>query len=256
MVTDHWPLAGLRLSTPRLELRLPTADELGELGELAAEGVHDPERMPFRVPWTDLPPAERARSVVQHHWLRLGDWTADRWALNLAVFEDGRVVGLQTLGAADFALLREVGTGSWLGARHHGRGIGTEMRIAVLRLAFAGLDAVDAVSGAFADNPSSFAVSQKLGYQPDGVERLLVRGRPTTVRRLRLPRDRWLQHQLHQRTRRGRSGRSGRSVVSQPFGRVRRAMVKAASGRVSRCQPKAAVGLMPSPSLLWESSTE
>ncbi|WP_034087014.1 GNAT family N-acetyltransferase [Streptacidiphilus albus] len=195
MLTDHWPLLGLRLNTPRLELRLSSDDELADLAELAAEGIHEPDRMPFIVPWTDLPPAERARSVIQHHWLRLGSWSADNWALNLTVFEDGRVVGLQTVAAKDFAVLRQVSTGSWLGARHQGRGIGTEMRAAVLQLAFAGLDAAEATSGAFEDNASSLAVSQKHGYESDGVDRRTVRGRQVTVRRLRLSRDRWRTHQ-------------------------------------------------------------
>jgi RimJ/RimL family protein N-acetyltransferase len=191
MLNDHWPLLGLRLTTPRLELRLPSAEELAALADLAAQGVHDPERMPFLVPWTDLPPAERARSVVQHHWLRLGNWTPDDWVLNLAVFEDDQVVGLQTVAARDFATVREVRTGSWVGLRQQGRGIGTEMRAAVLHLAFAELGATGAASGAFTDNPSSLRVSGRLGYEPDGIERRAVRGRPATLRRLRLSRDRW-----------------------------------------------------------------
>ena len=68
MLIDHWPLLGLRLNTARLELRLPSDEELSELADLAAEGIHEPDRMPFVVPWTNLPPRERARSVVQHHW--------------------------------------------------------------------------------------------------------------------------------------------------------------------------------------------
>lgn len=191
MLVDHWPLLGLRLSTPRLELRLPDEDELAELAELASEGVHEPDRMPFVVPWTDLPPAARARSVVQHHWLRRGNWSPDDWALNLAVFADGRVVGLQTVAARDFSVLRQVTTGSWLGARFQRQGIGTEMRAAVLHLAFAGLQAIEAVSGAFEDNASSFTVSMRHGYELDGIERHAVRGRRSTMRRLRLSRDRW-----------------------------------------------------------------
>lgn len=194
MLIDHWPLLGLRLTTARLELRLPTGEELAELADVAAQGVHEPDRMPFTVPWTDLPPAERARSVVQHHWLRQGDWSPDNWALNLSVFEDGRIVGQQTVAARGYAVLREVDTGSWLGLRHHGRGIGTEMRAAVLHLAFAGLDAVEATSAAFEDNASSYRVSEKLGYVPDGVEHHAVRGRPAAMRRLRISRDRWQAH--------------------------------------------------------------
>jgi len=195
MLIDHWPLLGLRLNTPRLELRLPSGEELAELADLAAQGVHEPDRMPFSVPWTDLPPAERARSVVQHHWLRLGNWTPDNWALNLPVFEAGQIVGLQTVAGRNFAATREVSTGSWLGLRHQGRGIGTEMRAAVLHLAFAGLKADEATSGAFADNPSSFRVSSKLGYEPDGIQRLVVRGRVTVMRRLRISRAQWESHQ-------------------------------------------------------------
>ncbi|MFB7910798.1 GNAT family N-acetyltransferase [Kitasatospora sp. NPDC056076] len=194
MLIDHWPLLGLRLDTPRLELRLPTDRELAQLADLAAEGVHQPDRMPFLVPWTDLPPAERARSVVQHHWLCRGNWSPGDWALNLAVFENGRVVGLQTIAARDFAVLREVTTASWLGVRHQRQGIGTEMRAAVLHLAFAGLDALEATSGAFEHNASSFAVSRKHGYELDGVDRHVVRGGPVTNRRLRLTRDRWEAH--------------------------------------------------------------
>jgi hypothetical protein len=41
------------------------------------------------------------------------------------------------------------------------------------------------------DNIASLRVSDKLGYQPDGIERLAARGEVTTTRRLRLTRDRW-----------------------------------------------------------------
>jgi hypothetical protein len=34
-------------------------------------------------------------------------------------------------------------------------------------------------------------VSEKLGYQPDGIERLAAQGRVTTTQRLRLTRARW-----------------------------------------------------------------
>ncbi len=56
MLIDHWPLLGLRLITPRLELRLPTGEELGDLADLAAEGMHDPGSRPFLVSWPGLPP--------------------------------------------------------------------------------------------------------------------------------------------------------------------------------------------------------
>ncbi|GAA4865456.1 GNAT family protein [Saccharopolyspora cebuensis] len=191
MLTDHWPLAGLRVRTPRLELRLPDGAELAALADVALAGVHPPEQMPFAHPWTDLPPAERGRSVLQHHWRALADWSAERWVLPLAVFVEGRPVGIQAVQAQDFAVLRQVSTGSWLGQAHQGRGIGTEMRRAVLHLAFAGLGAEEAVSGAHDDNPASLAVTRKLGYRPDGVQRAVVRGRRSTELRFRLDRAEW-----------------------------------------------------------------
>jgi RimJ/RimL family protein N-acetyltransferase len=195
MEADWWPLAQLRLRTPRLELRLPTGDDLSALADLAALGVHDPLVQPFTVPWTDVSPADRARSTLQYQWRQWGEWRPERWALDLAVVHDGTVVGSQGISAADFAVLRQVSTGSWLGLPHQGKGIGTEMRAAVLHLAFAGLGAVDAVSAAFTDNPASLRVSRKLGYSDDGIQRQVSRGKPAIVQRLRLDRETWQAHQ-------------------------------------------------------------
>jgi RimJ/RimL family protein N-acetyltransferase len=54
------------------------------------------------------------------------------------------LVGVQELWAENFAELRKVATGSWLGLKHQGQGIGIEMRSAVLHLAFACLGAEQA----------------------------------------------------------------------------------------------------------------
>jgi RimJ/RimL family protein N-acetyltransferase len=186
-----WPLAGLRLETPRLELRLPSEDDLAELALLAAAGVHEPKVQPFAVAWTDVPPPERARSVLQHHWRTLAAWTPENWALHFVVVCDGAVVGTQGMSGREFAVLREVATGSWLGLEYQGKGIGTEMRAAVLHLAFVGLATAYAVSGAFTDNAASLRVSRKLGYTDDGSEAHVNRGQPAMVRRLRLDRRTW-----------------------------------------------------------------
>jgi RimJ/RimL family protein N-acetyltransferase len=190
----HWPLHGLRLRTPRLELRLPGLEELDALAQLSADGVHDPGWTPFLVPWTDLPPPERARSVMQFHWRTLAGWTPQDWTLQLAVFLDGEVVGTQNLSGRDFAIVSEVSTGSWLGQRYQGQGIGTEMRAAVLDLAFSGLQAESAVSGALVGNAASARVSRKLGYQPNGLIRRRVRDAWGWEQRFALDRDRWRQH--------------------------------------------------------------
>lgn len=191
MLIDHWPLLGLKLTTARLELRLPTDDELAALADLAAGGVHKPGEAPFLTPWTDLPPPQRARAVIQGHWSGRADWEPDGWSLGLAVFEDQKPLGVQSMRAQDFKVLREVASSSWLGLAHHGRGIGTEMRAAMLHLAFAGLGATDATTASFVDNYAPLAVSRKLGYEPDGIMRDSLHGKAVVSQRLRLTRQRW-----------------------------------------------------------------
>jgi RimJ/RimL family protein N-acetyltransferase len=195
VTADLESLFELRLRTPRLELRLPTDDELHELGALAAAGVHAPNRMPFLVPWTDN--AARAGFVEEfagfHLGLRAG-WSLDDWHLELGVWGEGRPAGIQAVGATAFADGRTVSTGSWLGRSSHGRGIGTEMRAAVLALAFAGLATEAATTGAFPDNPASARVSQKLGYAEVGVKEVTVRGQRVRERRFALTRSDWERH--------------------------------------------------------------
>ncbi|WP_461028663.1 GNAT family N-acetyltransferase [Streptomyces sparsus] len=191
MGTLCWPLHGLRLTTPRLELRLPDIALLEDLAAVAASGVHGPDEMPFTVAWTEGTPQQVARTTFQHVLHTVADWRPERWTLSLAVLRDGVVVGRQDLIAHDFAVTREAGTGSWLGTAHQGRGVGTEMRAAVLHLAFVGLGARSVTSAAMTDNPRSLAVSRKLGYRPDGTEIASVRGQRRTLTRLRLDRADW-----------------------------------------------------------------
>ena len=191
MESRHWPLFELRVRTPRLELRMPTLEDLDTLAELAYTGIHDPAEMPFGFPWTDAAPDERARATLQYHWGQWSSWMPARWTLEMAVRLDGTPVGLQGIGASDFAIVREVHSGSWLGRQFQGKGIGTEMRAAVLHFAFAGLAAEFATTSAFLDNYASLGVSRKLGYQPDGIERQARRGEAVTLQRLRLSRAQW-----------------------------------------------------------------
>ena len=144
MLIDHFPLLGLRLTTPRLELRIPDPEELAALAEVAAAGVHDPDYMPFVTPWKRAPKDELCRAMIQSHWAALGRWRPENWDLRLAVFLDGAPIGVHVVRGEDFGGSRRVDSGSWLGLAHHGKGIGTEMRAAALDLAFGGLGAVDA----------------------------------------------------------------------------------------------------------------
>ncbi|MFI5898818.1 GNAT family N-acetyltransferase [Streptomyces cyaneofuscatus] len=190
----HWPLHGLRIRTPRLELRLPDEALLDELASVGAGGVHAPDRMPFIVPWTDGEPDEVGRATYQHVLGTIAGWTEKDWHLSLAVLHEGKVVGRQDVMGREFGVRREVMTGSWLGLPHQGQGIGTEMRAAALHLAFEGLGARYAVSDARTDNAGSLGVSRRLGYEPDGLQIEVIRGEAVTLRRLRLDRAGWEKH--------------------------------------------------------------
>jgi RimJ/RimL family protein N-acetyltransferase len=146
--------------------------------------------MPFLVPWTDPSPTFLSDFVAYHRAVRQR-WQPDDWRLELAVFVNGRAIGVQVINAEQFAQERVTGSASWLGRAWHGRGYGTEMRTAILELAFGRLGARAAVSGAFADNPASARVSMKLGYVQDGVRRPQVRGRTVHEDRFLLTRDRF-----------------------------------------------------------------
>jgi len=187
-----WPLYDLSIRTERLELRLPTEDELVELVGLALAGIHDPAEMPFSFAWTDQPSPQFERSFMQYHWSRRGTFGPEDWTLDLGVWLEGRqLVGTQGIGARQFAQLKSVATGSWLGREHQGRGIGKEMRSAVLGFAFDHLGAEWATSGAFRDNPASAAVSRALGYREDGIDLLAPRGEPREIVRFRMSADEW-----------------------------------------------------------------
>jgi len=96
------------------------------------------------------------------------------------------------ISAENFAADRTVTTGSWLGATYQGRGIGTEMRVAVLELAFRGLGAVAATSGFLEGNRPSARVSEKLGYVETGIGEISPRGVPVPHHDLRLERRDWV----------------------------------------------------------------
>jgi RimJ/RimL family protein N-acetyltransferase/predicted GNAT family acetyltransferase len=180
-------LTRLRLRTPRLELRLATVTELRALAQVARAGIHSPDEMPFKVPWTDHvdePGFEEA--FVRFHRAAVDGWSVDGWTLNLVAFVDGRPVGSQALEAEQFSQTLTVGTGSWLGRSWQGAGLGTEMRAAVLQLAFGVLGARTARSGALLGNAQSLGVSRKLGYAEVGLSSVAPRGTPVAHHDLEL----------------------------------------------------------------------
>ncbi|HEV2368629.1 MAG TPA: GNAT family protein [Acidimicrobiales bacterium] len=186
-----WPLFALTVRTPRLELRYPDDADLQEVAGLADGGIHDAGYMPFSVPWTRQTGVALRRGTLQWNWRSRAEWTPEHWNFNPVVVVDDRIVGVQGMNADNFAVARTVSTGSWLGREHQGRGIGTEMRSAILHLAFAGLGAWAAHSAARDDNDASMAVTKKLGYRPNGEELASFDGERVRLLSYRMTREDW-----------------------------------------------------------------
>jgi RimJ/RimL family protein N-acetyltransferase len=185
-------LHALRLHTPRLDLRLGSRDELVQLGHLAENGIHPPGEMPFAIAWSDaIGDPEFIDGFVAFHEDALASCSPEKWSLNWLVWSGDALVGTQGIGAEHFAETRAVATGSWLGQAHQRRGLGTEMRAAVLEFAFGGLGAETARSAWLDGNEASRRVSEKLGYRDAGIRTERPRGEPVVAHEVELSRADW-----------------------------------------------------------------
>ena len=194
MIGDIWPLFNLKITTPRLELRLPTDDEIAATAlAVKAQGIHG-ETIPFFQDWANTSSPDFEMSFARFHWSQRATFTADSWNLTLSAFIEDEPVGTQDIGATKFVDRRSVATGSWLLKNHQGKGLGKEMRAAVLELAFVGLDAHEALSESRVGNEASAGVSLSLGYEANGMKRMSFGDQVDDELIWRLTRDRWQSH--------------------------------------------------------------
>ncbi|MGI5238696.1 GNAT family N-acetyltransferase [Dactylosporangium sp. CA-139066] len=194
-LVEIWPVVGLQVQTPDVELFVPGEGTLVEVARLAAAGIYDPQNYYLpRTPvggWEDFESPEAERRFLRYYWAAFADWRPERWNLMLAAKVGGVLVGVQEIGAQDFAVTRVVSTGSWIGRAYQRAGHGKAMRRAVLHLAFAGLGAERADTAAWASNEPSLAVSAALGYQPNGTTTRAAEGRRVDQINLTLRRADW-----------------------------------------------------------------
>lgn len=189
-----YPPFNVQVRTPELALVGASDDVLERLVPVIRDGVVEPGQMPFDDPmslYEDSP-------LREWKWLR-GIWAgrahvdAQWWRLYFVVMVDDSPIGMQDLIGINFAVLGTVSTFSWLQPSFRRRGLGTEMRAAILHLAFAGLGAREASSEAFADNDASNGVSRTLGYEPNGTTWATRRGNPAMLAAWKMSRKRWEQ---------------------------------------------------------------
>ena len=80
--THPWPLYALRITTPRLELRIPDDEDLVELFAAARAGIHPPGEMPFGIPWTDgIEEPGALERFLSFFWTARGALTPQMWHL-------------------------------------------------------------------------------------------------------------------------------------------------------------------------------
>lgn len=191
MDLTYWPLRGLRLTTPDLELCAMTEADIGPLADAVPD---DLEMDPAATTYAGITDPRVRRGIVVHqeYWKAYGTWRPDSWRLQFTVRHAGERIGVQALEADDFARRRTVDSFSWLVGDVRGRGFGRQMRVAVLALGFGPLEAQAAITSAWHDNHASLGVSRALGYQPNG-ESLDPRGDGADrMVHLRLLRADWL----------------------------------------------------------------
>ena len=188
-----YPPLQIRVKTPRLELVGADDEMLAALAPLVREGKVFAEPAPYDDPMSfyESDPDVRVSKWLQSVWRGRGRFGPAEFRLGFAVLVDGQAVGMQDLIAEKFDTCGTVLSFSWLSTDVRGRGLGTEMRSAMLHLAFAGLDAREAGSDAFIDNIGSNRVSEALGYARNGVEWDIRRGEPGLLQRWRLTREAW-----------------------------------------------------------------
>lgn len=113
------------------------------------------------------------------------------------------VAGCIGLFRAEEASGRESGNwelGYWVAKDWWGRGYATEAARAVLELGFLGLRLPRVVAGHFIDNPASYRVLEKLGFEQtdEGLRHCLARDCNVPCRNVALTREGWLAHRAGQ----------------------------------------------------------
>ena len=147
--------------------------------------------MPFGNGWTDRPDEDWQTGFARYFWRQRGAWDADSWALPFAVLLDGVPVGVQQLTAEDFPVLRD-GRHRILavGSPSTGRGIGTEMRAAVLHFGFEVLGAELASPGR-SRRARARSASRRRSATCETERGATARAGRAVAHLFRLPRERW-----------------------------------------------------------------
>lgn len=194
---ELWPPFGLRIESPRLELRVVRETDFPAYVAAAAAGVTRTSRNPSRHVWHEKGSGGLVKGALPWLWSTRSAIGPDRWCLTLGVFRKrsqspesrqstagpeipddagteghGELIGMQDCCADDWSVLHTISSGSWLRADLQRQGLGTEAHAAMLLWAFDHFGAEYAESGAYTWNERSRRVSETLGYFTAGTRRV------------------------------------------------------------------------------------
>ena len=188
-----YPPLNVRIVTPQLELLGATDELLDRLAPLVRSG----QAMADPPPWDDpcafyeTDPDTRVQQWMQGIWRGRSTVSPAYWRLYFVVLVNGEPIGQQDLTGNEFDDFGTVESTSWVSSEARRRGLGTEMRAAILHLAFEGLGAAEAHSEGAVDNLGSNRVSEGLGYERNGTAWATHHGDPVLGQRWRLQREAW-----------------------------------------------------------------
>jgi RimJ/RimL family protein N-acetyltransferase len=184
---DVWPLHGIRLSTPELELRPAREADLPALFDILPD---DLEVDPSSTWYAGVEPSANRRAILaQGYWRAMGQWSPTDWVIPFVVRRGGEPIGMQALEGPDYGAERTVDSWSWLEKARRGQGLGKQMRAAILELAFRHLGARCAITSAVLGNAGSLGVSRSLGYVES--HQSVLSHSNETLQHLRLEADSW-----------------------------------------------------------------
>ena len=153
----------MRITCASTELRVLRESDIPALLALKAEGITQPGiPQSFVSPWYQRPDEE----AISYWYQRMAQNGKRDCTLAFVVRDHGEVAGMQDFSGEATQALRSMETGSWLGRRFHGRGIGTRMRQMALAFALDHLGMEEIRSGARVENWASRRVSENADTKP------------------------------------------------------------------------------------------
>lgn len=163
-LNGKWPASGIIHTEENVTLAWIDDGLLGELAGLAAEGIFSQPYPSYAFPWAKGDAETIRRNVVEYQRGVRTTCGPEEWRLECAVIVDKQPAGVVGIGASEWRTRKAAVSGSWLGRRYQGRGIGFTAARGLLRVYFDELGGDEARRVVYPENVASLRVGEKLAY--------------------------------------------------------------------------------------------